>query len=94
MNITYCVCAWGQGERGRGGREVLAVYLQLHMYAWGFSFDVSSFTTQTLPLMYPDCTGKAHPHPWTYFFYADIFTSHTLRHENIIYRGQHSDMLT
>ena len=32
-----------------------------------FSFDVSCFTTQTLSLMYPDYTGKAQPHPWTFF---------------------------
>ena len=40
------------------------------------SFDVSCFTTQTLPLMYPDYTGKAHPS--LDFFYADTLASHTL----------------
>ena len=43
-----------------------------------FSFDVSCFTTQTLPLMYPHYAGKAHP-----YIYADTLASHTLCRDNL-----------
>ena len=55
--------------------EVLATFNC--KYTLGISsFDVSCFTTQTLLLMYPDYTDKAHPS--LDFFYADTLASHTL----------------
>ena len=50
----------GKGVKYQSTSEVLAIYNR--MYTLGISsFDVSCFTTQTLPLMYLDYTGKAHP---------------------------------
>ena len=72
-------------ERERGGGERRGVKYQstsevlatFNCYTLGISiFDVSCFTTQTVPLMYPDYTGKAHPS--LDFFYADTLASHTL----------------
>ena len=53
-------------EKERGGKyqstsEVLATFNCKYTGTLGISsFDVSYFTKQTLPLMYPDYTGKAH----------------------------------
>ena len=82
-----CMCMgsgseWGERERERGRgvkyqntSEVLATLNCKYMLGI-FSFDVSCFTIQTIPLMYPDYTGKAHP--FLDFFYADTLASHTL----------------
>ena len=65
----------GRGVKYQSTSEVLATLNC--KYTLGISsFDVSCFTTQTLPLMYPDYTGKAHPS--MDFFYADTLASHTL----------------
>ena len=65
----------GREVKYQSTSEVLATLNCKYMLGIS-SFDVSCFITQTLPLMYPEYTGKAHPS--LDFVYADTLASHTL----------------